>query len=86
LTTRPDGTPLLKVLDFGISKVPIDISGAPLPERASRNVTCTSVVGNTPTSTVQPIPDAAGVPVAVGIAVSSSHVAVDYFVQIHSGP
>jgi len=27
LTTRPDGTPLIKVLDFGISKVPFSTSG-----------------------------------------------------------
>jgi serine/threonine-protein kinase len=27
LTTRPDGTPLVKVLDFGISKVPFSTSG-----------------------------------------------------------
>ncbi|HET7501782.1 MAG TPA: serine/threonine-protein kinase, partial [Kofleriaceae bacterium] len=29
LTTRPDGTPLLKVLDFGISKAPITTVGLP---------------------------------------------------------
>ena len=39
LTTRPDGTPLVKVLDFGISKVPFSTSGV---------MTKTDVVMGTP--------------------------------------
>jgi len=39
LTTRPDGTPLVKVLDFGISKVPFSTSGV---------MTRTDVVMGTP--------------------------------------